>query len=82
MEKNGFERSVPRQIGNGFAGSSELGPIYRRTGHPSSCWSRHTNRVVGRRSAEPQLGDRHEDEEQTPTRWRRSYAVSKGDRKG
>ena len=33
-------------------GSSELGPIYRRTGHPSSCRSRHTNRVVRRRSEE------------------------------
>jgi hypothetical protein len=36
-------------------GSSELGPIYRRTGHPSSFRSRHTNRVVGRRSEEPPL---------------------------
>jgi hypothetical protein len=33
VEGNGFERSVPRQIGNGLLGSSELGPIYRRTGH-------------------------------------------------
>ena len=36
-------------------GSSELGPIYRRTGQPSSCRSRHTNRVVRRRSEEPPL---------------------------
>jgi len=36
-------------------GSSELGPIYRSTGQPSSCRSRHTNRVVRRRSAEPPL---------------------------
>jgi hypothetical protein len=36
-------------------GSSELGPIYRRTGHPSSCRPRHTDRVVGRRSEEPPL---------------------------
>ena len=32
LERNGFERSVPRKIGNGFVGSSELGPIYQRTG--------------------------------------------------
>jgi hypothetical protein len=42
LEGNGFERSVPRKVGNGFVGSSELGPIYRRTGHPSSCRPRHT----------------------------------------
>ena len=36
-------------------GSSELGPIYRRTGQPSSCRSRHTNRVVRRRCEEPPL---------------------------
>jgi hypothetical protein len=36
-------------------GSSELGPIYRRTGHPSSCRPRHTDRVVERRSEEPPL---------------------------
>jgi len=44
-------------------GSSEFGPIYRRTGHPSSCWPRHTDRVVGRRSEVPPLtariGRRH-----------------------
>ena len=28
-------------------GSSELGPIYRRTGHPSSYRPRHTDRFVG-----------------------------------
>jgi predicted metal-binding membrane protein len=33
-------------------GSSELGPIYRRTGHPLSCRPRHTDRVIGRRSEE------------------------------
>ena len=31
------------------------GPIYRRTGHPSSCRPRHTDRVVERRSEEPPL---------------------------
>ena len=36
-------------------GSSELGPIYRRTGHPSSCRPRHTDRVVGWWSEEPRL---------------------------
>jgi hypothetical protein len=36
-------------------GSSELGPIYRRTGHPSSSRPWHTDRVVGRRSEEPSL---------------------------
>jgi hypothetical protein len=36
-------------------GSSELGPIYRRTGHPSSCRPRRTDRVVERRSEEPPL---------------------------
>jgi len=36
-------------------GSSRLGPIYRRTGHPSSCRPRHTDRVVERRSEEPPL---------------------------
>jgi hypothetical protein len=30
--------------------SSELGSIYRRTGHPSSCRPRHTDRLAGRRS--------------------------------
>ena len=34
-------------------GSSELGPIYRRIGHPSSCQPRHTDQVVERRSEEP-----------------------------
>jgi hypothetical protein len=34
VEGDGFEPSVPRYIGNGFVGSSELGPIYRRTAHP------------------------------------------------
>ena len=29
-------------IGNGFVGSSELGPIYRRTGRPSGSRPRHT----------------------------------------
>jgi hypothetical protein len=47
-EGDGFEPSVPRYIGNGFVGSSELGPIYRRTAHPSSCRPRQTDRVVGR----------------------------------
>src|SRR6516164_7663059 len=54
-EGNGFEHSVPRKIGDGFVGSSELEPIYRRTGHPSSCRPRHTDRVVGRRSEESPL---------------------------
>ena len=36
-------------------GSSELGPIYRRTGHPSSCRPRHGDRVGKRRSEEPPL---------------------------
>jgi hypothetical protein len=40
---------------NGFVGSSELEPIYRRTGHPSSRRPRRTGRVVGRRSGEPPL---------------------------
>jgi hypothetical protein len=39
-------------------GSSELGPIYRRIGHPSSCRPRHTDRVVERRSEEPPLAAR------------------------
>ncbi len=43
------------KIGDGFVGSSELGPIYRRTRHPSSCRRRHTDRVVERRSEEPPL---------------------------
>ena len=34
-------------------GSSKLGPIYRRIGHPSSCQPRHTDQVVERRSEEP-----------------------------
>ena len=32
-----------------------MGPIYWRTGHPSSCLPRHTDRVVGRRTEEPSL---------------------------
>jgi hypothetical protein len=36
-------------------GSSELSPIHRRTGHPSSIRPRHTDRVVGRRTEEPSL---------------------------
>jgi len=36
-------------------GSSELGPIYWRTGHPSSRQPPHTDRVVERRSEEPPL---------------------------
>jgi hypothetical protein len=35
-----------------------LGPIYRRTGHPSICRPGHTDRVVGRRFEEPRLADR------------------------
>ena len=35
--------------------SSRLGPIYRHTGHSSSCLPRHTYRVVERRSEEPPL---------------------------
>jgi len=32
-----------------------VGPIPRRTGHPSGCRPRHTNRVVRRRSENPPL---------------------------
>ena len=38
-----------------FRGSSRLGPIYRRTGHPRSCRPRQTDRVVERRPEEPPL---------------------------
>ena len=36
-------------------GSSELGPIYWRTGHPRNCQPPHTDRVVERRSEERPL---------------------------
>jgi hypothetical protein len=42
-----FSSALDRQR---FVGSSELGPIYRRTGHPNSCRPRRAVRVVGRRS--------------------------------
>ena len=32
QEGNGFELSVPREIGSGFEASAELGPIDRRRG--------------------------------------------------
>jgi len=44
-----------RARSNGFVGSSELGPIYRRTGHSSSYRPRHTDRLVGRPSEESPL---------------------------
>ena len=55
LEGDGFEPSVPRWIGNGFVGSSELGPIYPRTAHPSNCRPWRTDRGVERRSEEPPL---------------------------
>ena len=36
-------------------GSSELGTIYRRTGHPSNSRPRRIDRAVGRRTEEPPL---------------------------
>jgi hypothetical protein len=39
-------------------GSSELGPIYLRVGHPGPRRPRRTDRVVGRQSEEPPLAAR------------------------
>jgi hypothetical protein len=54
LERNGFEHSVPRQICDGFAGSSELGPI---CGAPviRAVPARYTDRLAGLRSGEPPL---------------------------
>src|SRR6516162_5153339 len=47
-----FSSALDRQR---FRGSSELGPIYLRIGHPSPRRHRRTDRVVGRQSEEPPL---------------------------